>query len=115
MEPGEAPEEAVIRECIEETGLAVAHPPEGPSLVHVDVHPAANGHTHLDLRYVLSAPDADPSPGPGESQEVAWFTWEDAGVIADEALAGALASARSLIKARGRGSPAHSDRTQQEP
>ncbi len=99
LEPGEAPEEAAIRECIEETGLAVAHPPEGATLVDVDVHRAARGHVHLDLRYVVLAPDVEPSPPPAESQDVAWFTWEEAAGMADEALVGALVSARSLIEA----------------
>jgi len=99
VEPGEAPEVAVVRECIEETGLAVSHPEGGPSLIHVDVHPAARGHVHLDLRYLMNAPGDDPSPGAGESQEVAWFSWEAATDMADEALAGALRSARRLIGA----------------
>jgi 8-oxo-dGTP pyrophosphatase MutT (NUDIX family) len=96
IDPGEAPEDAVVRECVEETGLKVSHPPSGPELVHVDVHPAAAGHVHLDLRYLLRADDADPSPGPGESPEVAWFSWPDAEDMADEALVGALVAARRL-------------------
>jgi 8-oxo-dGTP pyrophosphatase MutT (NUDIX family) len=96
IEPGESPEEAVVRECVEETGLTVAHPREGPALVHVDVHRAARGHVHLDLRYLLWAPADDPAPGPGESQDVAWFTWEEGAHLADDALAGALRSARRL-------------------
>ncbi len=99
LDAGETPEEAVIRECLEETGLAVTHPAEGPALVHVDVHPAANGHVHLDLRYLVSGPDEDPAPAPGESQDVAWFTWEAASGASDEALAGALVAARRLIEA----------------
>lgn len=99
LEPGEEPEEAAVRECLEETGLAVRHPAAGPSLVHVDVHPSASGHVHLDLRYLVEGPDEDPSPASGESQEVAWFTWEAAGAIADEALAGAIVSARRLAGA----------------
>ena len=101
IEPGESPEVAVVRECVEETGLAVAHPVDGPTLVHVDVHPAARGHVHLDLRYLLTAPDDDPSPGPGESQEVAWFMWDEAVAMADDALAGALESARRLVGTPG--------------
>jgi 8-oxo-dGTP pyrophosphatase MutT (NUDIX family) len=101
IEPGETPEQAVIRECVEETGLAVAHPEDGPTLIHVDVHSAAGQHIHLDLRYLVWAPDAEPSPAPGESQDVAWFTWEAARCMADEALAGALVAARSLIEASG--------------
>ncbi len=101
IEPGESPEVAVVRECVEETGLPVAHPAGGPVLVHVDVHPAARGHVHLDLRFLLTAPDVDPSPGPGESQEVAWFTWDEASAVADDALEGALVSARRLIGTPG--------------
>ena len=96
IDPGEMPEEAVIRECTEETGLTVAHPPDGPLLVHVDVHEAALGHIHLDLRYLIVAPDEDPAPPPEESQEVAWFTWVAAEDIADEALRGALRSAHTV-------------------
>ncbi len=99
LEPGESPEEAMTRECLEETGLAVAHPPGGPCLVHVDVHRAARGHVHLDLRYLVTAPDEDPAPAPGESRDVAWFTWDEAEALADVALAGALQSARRLIDA----------------
>lgn len=95
VEPGEDPADAARRECEEETGLAVAHPAEGPRLVHLDVHRAA-GHVHLDLRYLLVAPDADPAPGPGESQDVRWFGWPEAEAIADDALAGALRAVRAL-------------------
>jgi 8-oxo-dGTP pyrophosphatase MutT (NUDIX family) len=94
IDPGETPAEAMIRECAEETGLSVHHPPAGPTMVHVDVHPAANGHVHLDLRYLVWAPDEEPVPGPGESQDVGWFSWEEAIAVADEALVGALRSAR---------------------
>jgi 8-oxo-dGTP pyrophosphatase MutT (NUDIX family) len=96
IEPGEAPEDAVLRECLEETGLAVSHPSGGPVLLHVDVHQAARGHTHLDVRYLLSSPPDDPAPGPGESQEVGWFAWDTAASMADDALRGALRAARRL-------------------
>ena len=103
LDPGESPAEAVIRECVEETGLAVTHPASGPRVIHVDVHEAAQEHVHLDLRFLLWAPDQQPVPGPGESQDVAWFTWEDATAIADDALVGALRSAHRMIKdSRGR-------------
>jgi 8-oxo-dGTP pyrophosphatase MutT (NUDIX family) len=97
IEPGESPEEAAVRECIEETGLPVAHPNEGPVLIHVDVHEAAKGHTHLDVRYLLVAPDEDPDPPEGESQDIRWFGWEEAEATADDSLQGALRVARSLI------------------
>jgi 8-oxo-dGTP pyrophosphatase MutT (NUDIX family)/GNAT superfamily N-acetyltransferase len=92
IEPGELPWEAALREAQEETGLAVRHPADGVRFVHVDVHPGPRGHTHLDLRYLLVAGDADPSPPAGESPEAHWFTWAQAIAIADEGLRGALAA-----------------------
>jgi 8-oxo-dGTP pyrophosphatase MutT (NUDIX family) len=94
VDAGEAPWAAALRETIEETGLDVTQPEQGPVLVHLDVHPAARGHTHLDLRYLLLGGDGDPHPAPGESQEVRWFSWSAATAIADEALIGALRALR---------------------
>ncbi len=101
VDPGEQPWQAARRESEEETGLRVAHPPGGPMLVHLDVHAAAQGHTHLDLRYLLLAEDADPAPPPGESQDVRWCTWEEAESLADDALIGAIATCRALWAERG--------------
>ena len=95
IDPGETPWEAAVRETVEETGLAVAHPGGVPQLAHVDVHPGPRGHTHLDLRYLLDGGDADPKPPPGESQDVAWFSW-------DEALATAEPAWRASSRAAGR-------------
>jgi 8-oxo-dGTP pyrophosphatase MutT (NUDIX family) len=99
IDPGEEPPVAALREAIEELGLAVSHPEEGPQLIHVDVHEAALGHTHLDLRYLLFAPADDPHPPPGESPEARWFDWEEATAVADEALAPALVIAREAWEA----------------
>jgi 8-oxo-dGTP pyrophosphatase MutT (NUDIX family) len=101
VEAGEEPPAAAVREALEETGLAVAHPADGPCLIHLDVHDAASGHTHLDLRYLVVGPDADPAPGPEESQEVGWFTWEEAEAVADDALIGGLRVARALSRDDG--------------
>lgn len=108
VDPGEGPSDAALREAQEETGLVLAHPVEGPRLIHVDVHSAARGHTHLDLRYLLLGPDRDPEPPPGESPEARWFGWEEAMAVADEALVGALRAARLQPEVRdgfGRGAP----------
>ena len=95
VDSGESPEAAAARETLEETGLDAWHPPGGPALVHVDVHEAMDGHIHLDLRYLLLAGDAEPTPAPGESPEVRWFGWDEAEATADEALVGALRAGRA--------------------
>lgn len=92
IDPGELPWDGAVREAIEETGLPARLPTgDRPSLAHVDVHPGPRGHTHLDLRYVVDADDADPAPPVGESQDVAWFGWDEARAVADPGLAGILA------------------------
>ena len=99
MQPGghvdvdEAPELAAVREVAEETGLTVHHAGE-PVIVHVDVHDAAKGHVHLDLRYLLTGDDRDPAPPEGESPDVAWFDWDAALAAADPGLAGGLRKVR---------------------
>ena len=90
IDDGEQPWEAAIREAIEETGLPVRLLDDPPQLAHVDVHPGSRGHTHLDLRYLAAGGDADPTPPPEESQQVAWFDWPDALAIADPGLSGLL-------------------------
>jgi 8-oxo-dGTP pyrophosphatase MutT (NUDIX family) len=105
LDVGESPWDAALRESHEETGLVVSHPTGGPRLLHVDVHGAANGHTHLDLRYLLIAPDLDPTPPPGESPEARWFGWEEATAVADDALLGALRAAQAQAEVRDRSEP----------
>jgi 8-oxo-dGTP pyrophosphatase MutT (NUDIX family) len=100
LEPGEQPWEAALREAEEETGLRLTHPGDGPLLIHLDVHQAADGHTHLDLRYLLVGEDDDPTPQAGESPDVRWFSWEEALAVADDALVGALAAGRRLAEGR---------------
>ena len=103
LDAGETPWDAALREAGEETGLAVrfagapldAVAGDGvPALAHVDVHAGGRGHTHLDLRYLVDADDADPAPPPHESQEIGWFPWPDAIELADDGLRGALVSLR---------------------
>ena len=104
VDPGETPWAAALREAAEETGLPVSFVTGTglpvsfvtetgeaanvddvvPRLVHVDVHPGGRGHIHLDLRYLLAAPDLDPAPPAGESPDVAWFDWPDAIDRADD-------------------------------
>lgn len=99
LEGREAPWEAARREAHEETGLAAAWAGVDehgvPPLCHVDVHEGGRGHVHLDLRYHLVVTGSDrPAPRAGESQEVRWFSWDEALAVADPGLAGLLRHAR---------------------
>jgi len=96
LEAGESPAEAASREVAEETGLDARHPAEGPFLLRLDVHQAgvALDHTHLDLCYLMSGPDADPAPAEGESPDARWWDWDEALGVADAPLRGALDLAR---------------------
>jgi 8-oxo-dGTP pyrophosphatase MutT (NUDIX family) len=104
IDAGETPDIAARREAMEEIGLVVEHPASGPRLVHLDVHDAAFGHTHLDLRYLLIAGDEDPQPPPGESPDVRWCSWDEATAMADAALVEALPVARAAYEA-GKAAP----------
>ena len=88
---GEDPADAALREATEETGLALVHATDPPTIAHVDAHDGPKGHFHLDVRYVLTATtDADPTPPPEESQDCRWFDWDEAIAVADPGLSGAL-------------------------
>jgi 8-oxo-dGTP pyrophosphatase MutT (NUDIX family)/ribosomal protein S18 acetylase RimI-like enzyme len=74
IDEGETPGDAALRECFEETGLRAEHFSGRPELVHVDTHDGPRSHYHLDLRFLLSAPDEDPNPPEGESPEARWWS-----------------------------------------
>lgn len=97
IEAGEDPLAAAVREAREETGLPVRPWFDDGSFVHVDVHPGPRGHTHLDLRFLLSSPLVAPEPAAGESTAVDWFAWADAVLVADAALDGALEAVRRRL------------------
>jgi 8-oxo-dGTP pyrophosphatase MutT (NUDIX family) len=90
VDAGETSEQAALRETLEETGLSTHHL-DPVLLFHVDVHPGPRGHTHYDLRYVVTSPPADPAPDDGESLDVHWFDFAAAQVRCEPALAPALA------------------------
>ncbi|MGI9646305.1 MAG: NUDIX hydrolase [Ilumatobacteraceae bacterium] len=103
LDEGETPWDAARRETVEETGLEVAFAGPldadgAPELLHVDVHEGGRGHTHLDLRYLLDAGDADPTPPEDESQEVHWFGWAEALETAEDGMRGIITHVRSDLR-----------------
>lgn len=72
-----------LREAHEETGLEVEHFAGVPLLFDVDIHtiPARGSepeHLHLDLRFLLLAKTTDIQGDPNESNDVRWFSWDEA-------------------------------------
>lgn len=97
IEEGETPAQGALREAQEETGLPVRHHDGDGVFFHLDVHPGPKGHTHLDVRYLVRAPEITPTPADGESAHVAWFTWDEALALADPGLVGGLRAAKALL------------------
>lgn len=105
-EPGEAiGEEVALREAREETGIAaLALHPDAPRPVDVDVHaiPAhgsERAHHHLDLRYVVVAPEgAALVRSTEETNALRWFAWDELAALGlDVGLQRGLAKARRLL------------------
>jgi len=97
IEAGESPADGALREAVEEIGVPVRHQEPDGLLMHLDVHPGPKGHTHLDLRYLVRAPEVIPQPADGESTQVGWFGWAEAESMADAGLVGALRAAKALL------------------
>jgi 8-oxo-dGTP pyrophosphatase MutT (NUDIX family) len=107
-EPGEREGEAVaLREVLEETGIPdVALHGAAPRPLDVDVHeiPAHGSdppHAHLDLRYLVVAPEgAAGRLAPEESNDLRWFEWRELGGLdLDHGLRRGLAKARGYFPA----------------
>lgn len=105
-DPQETSGEAVaLREAREETGIdGLRLHPSAPRPLDVDVHaiPACHdepAHEHLDLRYLLVAPDEAPlAQSAAESRDLRWFRWDElARLDLDPGLLRALGKARRLV------------------
>lgn len=107
IDPEERPEDAAVREVVEETGVAVAHPASGPVVLHLDEHPGPDAHVHLDLRYLLLADRSAPrvaegeTTGSGPGPTLRWAATEDARRLTDRSFARAL----DALAAHGHGPP----------
>jgi 8-oxo-dGTP pyrophosphatase MutT (NUDIX family) len=110
-DPGETTGEAVaLREAAEETGiLGLALHPLAPRPLDVDVHDipargAEPAHEHLDLRYLVVAPEgASIEPDLAETHAVRWVAWDEVAPLSpDHGLSRALRKARSVVDAKAR-------------
>jgi 8-oxo-dGTP pyrophosphatase MutT (NUDIX family) len=92
IDEGELPEEAVLREIREETGLDVEllsprrQPDPQASGVrymhvpnHVQVEDIPNHPQHIDLIYFCRARTADAVFAPEEAEGMRWHTWDELG------------------------------------
>ncbi len=106
-EPGESTGEAVaLREAREETGIeGLALHPTAARPLDLDVHEipargAEPAHLHLDLRYLVLAPDAGIARrAPEESDDLRWFGWDELAPLGlDPGLQRALGKARRILQ-----------------
>lgn len=108
-DPGEATgEQVALREAFEESSVrGLALHPTAPRPLDVDVHEipargAEPAHEHLDLRYLVVAPEgASVEPALAEMKEIRWVAWDEVAALGpDHGLRRALAKARAIVSAR---------------
>jgi ADP-ribose pyrophosphatase YjhB (NUDIX family) len=92
VDEGETPDQAVLREVKEETGLDAEFvvpkrspdPKGGVEYQHppqmVQVEPIPGHNHHLDLIYYLRAHEGELRPGDGESADWRWHTHDELGL-----------------------------------
>jgi 8-oxo-dGTP pyrophosphatase MutT (NUDIX family) len=105
-DPGETTgEQVALREALEESGIeGLTLHARAPRPLDVDVHDipargAEPAHQHLDLRYLVVAPEsARLLPELAELNEIRWVAWDETEPLApDRGLRRALRKARALV------------------
>lgn len=90
IEIGENPEQAALRETLEESGLEVElvgpRPPRGfpqteilTAPVYLDVHDIQGDHRHIGMIYFAQAHSAELRLAPDEHHDIRWFSRDDLG------------------------------------
>jgi 8-oxo-dGTP pyrophosphatase MutT (NUDIX family) len=98
-----------LREAREETGLSVELHHAAPQPFDVDIHtiPARKDeptHQHLDVRFLMRAPEAALTLNAEESETLRWFTFDEALALMDEApMQRMLTKAQRLVSSQGKG------------
>ena len=110
-DPGETSGETVaLREAREETGIeGLALHPEAPRPLDLDVHPiparpGEPAHDHLDLRYLVVAPEgASAVRSAEETSDLRWLAWDELEALGlDPGLRRALRKVRAImLRTRG--------------
>ena len=88
IEIGENPEQAALREALEESGLQVelvgAKPPRefpGTQILtapsYLDVHDISGDHRHIGLIYFAKSAGGEPQLAQAEHHDIRWFTPEE--------------------------------------
>jgi ADP-ribose pyrophosphatase YjhB (NUDIX family) len=88
IEIGENPEQAALREALEESGLQVelvgAKPPRefpGTQILtapsYLDVHDISGDHRHIGLIYFAKSAAGEPQLAQAEHHDIRWFTPEE--------------------------------------
>jgi 8-oxo-dGTP pyrophosphatase MutT (NUDIX family) len=98
-------EQVALREALEETGLVgLTLHPSAPRPLDVDVHaiperPGEPAHEHLDLRYLVVAPEsAALAPQLAELHAIRWVPWDEVAALSpDRGLRRALRKAKRLV------------------
>ena len=105
-DPGETTgEQVALREALEESGIeGLTLHPRAPRPLDVDVHDipargAEPAHQHLDLRYLVVAPERSRLlPELAELNEIRWVAWDETEPLdPDHGLRRALRKARALV------------------
>jgi 8-oxo-dGTP pyrophosphatase MutT (NUDIX family) len=106
-DPGETSGETVaLREAREETGIrglalhATAARPLDLDVHDIPARRAEPAHEHLDLRYLVVAPDgAEAAPDLAELHAIRWLGWDEAPALGlDHGLLRALTKARGIVE-----------------
>ncbi|WP_424211876.1 NUDIX hydrolase [Streptomyces sp. BI20] len=97
------PEEAALREAVEESGIASGLELVAGGPVRLDRHPIpAPCNWHLDVQYAVTAPPGAVAEISEESLDLCWYGYEEVASVADTSVVRLLAATRERLAATER-------------